>query len=93
MELTIDAAGKIEIPREFMEKLHLAPGMPLTIVMTGDKIVLLPPCNDPDFKRVNGALVYTGKVDFTSDDPVADMRKERDDYLMKGLNGESENDE
>ena len=93
MESTIDASGKIEIPRAIMEKLHLAPGMPLTIQTAGDRIVLLPPCNHPDLKYVNGGLVYTGKVDFTSDDPVAEMRKERDELLMKGLNGESENDE
>jgi AbrB family looped-hinge helix DNA binding protein len=40
--VTIDKAGRIVVPKEMRDQLHLAPGTPLRVERSGDGLTLVP---------------------------------------------------
>lgn len=80
MQVSIDKAGRIVVPKPLRDRLDLRPDTRLEIVETPDGIVLKPPSQELVWKHdENGHLVYTGSVpaDINWDTLVDDMRDER----------------
>ncbi len=79
MEVTIDSAGRIVVPKPVRERLGLRKDSKLELKETEEGLILKPIEKDPLWKRENGRLVFygrpVGKVDW--DRVVDDMREER----------------
>jgi AbrB family looped-hinge helix DNA binding protein len=57
--VTIDKAGRIVVPKELRDELHLVAGTPLQIERSGDGLTLLQASNEAHLEIVNGTpLVF-----------------------------------
>lgn len=77
MKTTIDAAGRVVVPKPLRDRLHLGPGVELEIAAAGDGILLRPADRGAALVEQDGVLVHRGPG--TSDiDVAAFIRRERD---------------
>ncbi len=80
MQVSIDKAGRIVVPKTLRERFGLRPDTTLEMVEGPDGILLKPPSQESVWRHdENGHLVYTGSVpaDINWDTLVDDMRDER----------------
>jgi AbrB family looped-hinge helix DNA binding protein len=59
-EITIDASGRLVVPREIRERHHLDAGSRLTVIDRDDGIVLVPQHREPTLVERAGLLVVAG---------------------------------
>jgi AbrB family looped-hinge helix DNA binding protein len=82
MEVQIDRAGRIVVPKKIREHLGLKPGSNLRLEEQPDSIVLRKTGHESVLAEVDGVLVYTGKLP-----PGYDWRKlieqEREERLRE----------
>jgi AbrB family looped-hinge helix DNA binding protein len=62
MTLTIDAAGRVVIPKPLRDKLGLQAGSTLEVLETSDGVTLKPADRKESLERIGSLLVYTGEV-------------------------------
>ena len=78
-KITIDASGRLVIPKEVRERLHLQAGSRLMLTEDGERISLVPLEAQPVTKEVGGLLVFAGEL--TGGPP--DHRELREERLRK----------
>lgn len=85
MNVKIDKAGRIILPKPVRDRLRLRQGSDLEIEERPDGVLLKPVDRRPSMIKVNGHWVHLGKVPkgFDWDNLIDDMRNER----IKDLSG------
>jgi AbrB family looped-hinge helix DNA binding protein len=79
--LTLDAAGRVVIPKGLREELHLQPGDELDMETSGDELTLRPVRVEPHLAKEQGVWVFrTGKplAASVTDEVLARSRCDRD---------------
>ena len=80
MQVSIDKAGRIVLPKPLRDRFGLRPGTTLEVVEGSEEIILKPASTESAWKRdKNGHLVYAGQLPANIDwrRLVADDREER----------------
>ena len=75
MTLLIDQNGKLEIPKQLREALHLEPGSQVQAEQVGETIVLSASKPAPELKRIGKLLMWTGEVGTEINKAVEKMRE------------------
>ncbi|MEI8229141.1 MAG: AbrB/MazE/SpoVT family DNA-binding domain-containing protein [Planctomycetota bacterium] len=77
MKTTIDAAGRLVVPKSLRDQFHLAPGSELEIEPTSDGVIIRHADRGPALVNHDGVLVHHGlqTIDL---DIAAFMRRERE---------------
>jgi AbrB family looped-hinge helix DNA binding protein len=77
MKTTIDAAGRLVVPKSLRDQFHLVPGSELEIESTADGVIIRPADRGPALVSQGGVLVHHGpqKADI---DIAAFVRQERE---------------
>jgi AbrB family looped-hinge helix DNA binding protein len=83
MKVTIDAAGRIVVPKPLRDRLRLREGSTLEIEENASSFVLRLVTQSPAIVLRDGLLVYVGEVprSVRQDKLVEDLREERLDEL------------
>ena len=82
-EITIDASGRLVIPKDVRERHHLSPGSRLRLDEEGDRLVLVASPDAPITVEESGLIVFRGRLTGA----IPDHRELRDERLdrMAGL--------
>lgn len=75
-EITIDASGRLVIPKPVRERHRLAAGTRLVLVEENERLVLVPRHGDTVAEERDGLLVFRGRLTATVPDHRA-LREER----------------
>jgi AbrB family looped-hinge helix DNA binding protein len=83
MRVTIDAAGRIVVPKPLRDRLRLREGSTLEIEENASSFLLRPVTQSPVIELRDGLLVYVGEVprSVRQDKLVEDLREERLDEI------------
>jgi len=81
--LTIDAAGRLVIPKEVRRQLKLDPGSKVRLEVGEDHVTLRPVQEAPVMVKRHGWWVHLGKLDSDVTDFVQRDREERLDDLSR----------
>jgi AbrB family looped-hinge helix DNA binding protein len=83
MRVTIDAAGRIVVPKPLRDRLRLREGSTLEIEENASSLLLRPVTQSPVIELRDGLLVYVGEVprSVRQDKLVEDLREERLDEI------------
>jgi AbrB family looped-hinge helix DNA binding protein len=84
MTLTIDAAGRVVIPKPLRDKLGLRAGSTLEVVETPEGVTLKPADQKSYMEKRGGFWVYTGEVP-AGFDVVQAIQEEREAQDRKNL--------
>jgi len=86
MNVTMDKAGRIVVPKELRQRLGLRANTELEIVDQPDGFLLRVPESRPSLIKINGLLVHHGRVeDGASLDRVLEsVREERLQKIIRG---------
>lgn len=60
MKTTIDAAGRLVVPKPLREQFHLAPGSEIEIEASGDGVMIRPADRAASMQDRDGVLVHHG---------------------------------
>jgi AbrB family looped-hinge helix DNA binding protein len=60
MKTTIDAAGRVVVPKAIRDRLALAPGSEIEIEAVADGVFLRPATTGPTLVREEGVLIHRG---------------------------------
>lgn len=60
MKTTIDAAGRLVVPKSLREQFHLTPGSEIEIESAGDGVIIRPADRAPPLVDRAGVLVHHG---------------------------------
>lgn len=83
MKTTIDAAGRLVVPKSLRERFHLGPGSEIEIEPTGDGVMIRAADRTPAVVDRDGVLVHHGPR--TCDlDVAAFVRQEREMRARRG---------
>ncbi|MCP4897835.1 MAG: AbrB/MazE/SpoVT family DNA-binding domain-containing protein [bacterium] len=80
-EITIDASGRVVIPKEVRRRHHLSGSSRLILVETDERLVLIPRRKRGTTVEKAGMLVFQGRLDSEFPDHRA-LREERARHLM-----------
>jgi AbrB family looped-hinge helix DNA binding protein len=83
MKTTIDAAGRLVVPKTLREQFHLTPGSELEIEPTSDGVIIRPADRGPALVSKDGVLVHHGPPGATLD-IAAFVRQERESRSRRG---------
>lgn len=85
MNLKIDRAGRIVVPKPIRQRLGLHPNTEIELVEQADGVLLRPMEQKPSMIKRNGRWVHTGKIDPNYDlsKLIDDVREERIRDLLK----------
>lgn len=76
--LTMDAAGRVVLPKAFRDKLHLRAGSKLRLDIVGDKLELVQEADEVKVvRRPDGLPVIVGWEGFDAAQAVREMREEQ----------------
>lgn len=81
MQLTVDKAGRIVLPKPLRKQLNLSPGDSLEVQATDDQIVLRPARAEAPLQKEHGVWVFrTGEKLHAStvEETLSQIRNERD---------------
>ncbi len=84
-KLTIDKAGRVVIPKQLRDKLHLVPGDAFRLESTEEEIVLRPVRDEVPLFKERGVWVYrtgTSLPAETTDSLLQAIREDRDDHNL-----------
>lgn len=81
MEAVLDKFGRIVIPKELRDALGLRPGSSFQIEERNQEICLKPVEGTPHLKKVNGWLVFTGKLQGDISNIINEIREERIEHV------------
>lgn len=86
MNVTIDKAGRIVLPKKIRDQLRISAGDELELSVSDDAVSLRPKAVTPVLKRVNGWLVFsTGKPIEDPDWTIKAIEKSRNDRMKQIL--------
>jgi len=78
MNVTLDKAGRVVIPKRLRQQLHLAPGGTLELESEGHSVTLRPVRPQALLKKEHGVWVYQGEsADISIPDRVDGGREKR----------------
>jgi len=83
MKITIDAAGRVVVPKPLRDQFHLVPGSELEIEPTGDGVIIRPADRGPSLVNREGVLVHHGPQT-AAVDIAAFVRREREERARRG---------
>lgn len=83
MKTTIDAAGRLVVPKPLREQFHLAPGSEIEIEPAGDGVIIRPADRNPALIDRAGVLVHHGPRP-AEIDVAAFVRRERESRARRG---------
>ena len=75
-KLTLDQAGRVLIPKNLRQELHLGPGDTLELESEGDEITLRPVRPKALLKKEHGIWVYQGEPSDASITDLIDRNRE-----------------
>jgi AbrB family looped-hinge helix DNA binding protein len=81
IQVTIDRAGRVVIPKSFREDLHLEPGDSLEIETSGEQITLRPLRGTGPLRKEHGVWVFHSGQPLSAaetDEALEQVRRERD---------------
>lgn len=81
MRTIIDKFGRVLIPKAIRRLLGLKPASSVNIINDGKKIIIEPLSSEEAITEKNGLLVYTRKVDTTSQEWLKEQRAKRNKRL------------
>lgn len=82
VNITIDKAGRVVIPKTIRDRLNLRPGSELEISLSGNSIRLEAPTGETRLVRKKGVIIFGGKSE--SDIDIADfINRERETRGLK----------
>jgi AbrB family looped-hinge helix DNA binding protein len=86
----IDKAGRIVIPKNFRDALHLTPGTRLKVERNGESLVLEQDLPEPRMEIVDGLWVMTGGPGLTAESVTAMIDEQREQRMryVAGLSDE-----
>lgn len=85
IQIPIDKAGRVVLPKEVRERLGVQPGTELEVIEEANRIILRPVEKEAKTVVKNGLLVIVPDKDYTrygEEDPVKLAREERDKKLL-----------
>jgi AbrB family looped-hinge helix DNA binding protein len=86
--ITIDAAGRLVLPKAMRERLHLSAGTQLRAQIVADKIELTPqPDTDVRIERRGKRLVIVGGPPFDAVAAIKADREARDETIARRVRG------
>ena len=89
MNVQIDQAGRVVLPKKLRERFRLQGGDTLELEVKGDAIQLRPQKAKFKLERVNGILVLAGEMSLAEGrDIVAELREDRLNEIVKGMGRE-----
>jgi AbrB family looped-hinge helix DNA binding protein len=80
-KVTIDRAGRVVIPKNLRDELHLSPGDTLDVSVQGDEVKLRPRRSSSPLQKKQGVWVFSTGQPMTSDETaeaLRDLRGQRD---------------
>ncbi|NBQ37700.1 MAG: AbrB/MazE/SpoVT family DNA-binding domain-containing protein [Synechococcus sp.] len=83
MNITIDAAGRVVVPKPLRDQLHLVPGSEFEIEPTVDGVIIRPAERGPSLVNREGVLVHHGPQKAAVDIAVF-VRREREEWGRRG---------
>lgn len=87
LNVQIDHAGRVVLPKQVRDRLRLHGGDTLALELKGDTIQLRPRETRARLQRVNGVLVVVNGTPLPEGrDLVAESRQERIDQIAGGMN-------
>ena len=75
MNVTLDKAGRVVLPKPLREQMRLGPGDELTVESEGDRITLRPVRPQVQLKKEHGVWVYQGEPVETSIPELIDAER------------------
>ena len=87
MNVQIDPAGRVVLPKKVRERFRLHGGDTLTLDIKGDAIQLRPQQARTRLERINGVLVLAGASSLPEgNDVVSESREERIEQVIRDSN-------
>jgi AbrB family looped-hinge helix DNA binding protein len=85
MNLKIDRAGRIVVPKQIRQRLGFKPNTEIEIVEQADGVLLRPVEQQPSMIKENGRWVHLGQIDpnYDLNKLIDDVREERIRDLLK----------
>ena len=85
MNVQMDPAGRVVLPKKVRERFRLQGGDTLTLEVKGDAIQLRPQQSKARLERVNGVLVLVSEISLPEGrDLVCQSREERLEEIVRG---------
>lgn len=81
--LTVDKAGRVVIPKEIREKMHLRNGSRLRLELVGDRLELSHEPDEVQLERRGGRRVIVGWEGYDAVQAVQEAREEHLDRLAR----------
>ena len=76
-EITVDASGRIVLPKSAREAANLSPGDSLSIELVGTKIILEIASSNKGLKQDGSVLVFVGDEPFDGRQALEQVRQDR----------------
>jgi len=80
-KVTIDRAGRVVLPKNLRDELHLSPGDTLDLTVQGEAVTLRPRRNTSPLQKKQGVWVFSTGTPMASgetDQALRDFREQRD---------------
>jgi AbrB family looped-hinge helix DNA binding protein len=87
--VTIDKAGRVVIPKEIRDELHLEPGDTLAFASEGESVTLRPLHANPPLQKERGVWVFRGGKPLSLEQANRILRDAREERARRNL-GESQ---
>jgi AbrB family looped-hinge helix DNA binding protein len=80
-KVTLDRAGRVVLPKNLRDELHLSPGDTLDVTVQGDEVKLRPRRSFSPLQKKHGVWVFSTGKPMASDETaeaLRDIREQRD---------------
>jgi AbrB family looped-hinge helix DNA binding protein len=82
-KVTLDRAGRIVLPKNLRDELHLSPGDSLDVTVQGDEVKLRPRRSSSPLQKKQGVWVFSTGQPMTSDETAEALRDLREQHDRK----------
>lgn len=76
-KVTLDRAGRVVLPENHRDELHLSPGDTLDVTVQGDEVKLRPRRSSSPFEKKQGVWVFSTGIPMASDETEEALREQR----------------
>jgi AbrB family looped-hinge helix DNA binding protein len=87
--VTLDRAGRVVLPKNLRDELHLSPGDTLDLTVHGDEVTLRPRRSSSPLQKKQGVWVFSTGKPMASDETAETLRNIREQRDRQNV-GESE---
>jgi len=84
-KVTLDRAGRVVLPKNLRDELHLSPGDTLDLIVQGEEVTLRPRRSSSPLQKKQGVWVFSIGKPMTSDETaeaLRDLREQRDRKIL-----------